>query len=1357
MTQQPEHVEDPWAADLAAEEGFPVTAQAPQRRNGSGNGRGNGYGNGSRSGPGGDRSAPALPEQHERGPEGPAGGFERVPPQDLEAEKSVLGGMLLSKDAIADVVEVLKGNDFYRPAHETVYQAILDLYAKGEPADPITVTAELTRRGEIARVGGPGYVQSLVQAVPTAANAEYYAEIVHERAILRRLVEAGTRITQMGYAADGDVDDIVNGAQAEIYAVTEQRTSEDYLPLGDIMEGALDEIEAIGSRSGQMTGVPTGFTDLDSLTNGLHPGQMIVIAARPAMGKALALDTPLPTPDGWTTMGEVQVGDELLDAHGKPTRVTAATDVMTDRDCYEVTFDDGTNVVADAEHQWLTDTRAARRAAQEAAAKGDGRTPRVLPSVRTTREIADTLRCRTADARLNHSVRTAAPLDLPEQDLPLAPYLLGAWLGDGHSAAARITTVDPEVLLNIEAEGYLTSPVGEATATYGIQLAEPRRRPAERVCVVCGRSFLPKLPHVRSCGRSCGGRARFVSPPEPTTNCADCGKPCHSAMSPPRCGDCSRTKGSVQAILRSLTVLGNKHIPQSYLRASQAQRRALLAGLLDTDGTADSTGSVSFAVTNRRLAEDFRELVVSLGYRCGWSTRRVRGRNNETSTSYEVTFTTPDDVFRLERKRLAHKERGRDSYPRTRTRFITSVRPVASVPVRCVQVDNADHLYLATRSMIPTHNSTLALDFARACSIKHAMPSVIFSLEMGRNEIAMRLLSAEARVALHHMRSGSMTDEDWTRLARQMPQVTDAPLYIDDSPNLSMMEIRAKCRRLKQRNDLQMIVIDYLQLMQTGGSRRPESRQQEVSEMSRNLKLLAKELEVPVIALSQLNRGPEQRTDKKPMVSDLRESGCLTASTRVLRADTGAEVTMGELLESGERNIPVWSVDEQLRLVPRTMTHVFPSGVKEVFRLKLASGREIEATANHPFLTYDGWKPLGELPVGARLAVPRRLEAPQRTAPWPEAEIVMLAHLLGDGCVAPRQPVHYTSNDEANLNAVEDAAAHFGITPRRVSQESWWRVHLPSPHHLTHGRRNPVAAWLDGMGLYGKRAHEKFVPPEVFGLPDAQVRLFLRHLWATDGSVTVSAASGAVRICYATTSERLARDLQHLLLRTDIRARVRAVGNDRGHPQWTVDVSGVEDQKRFLEEIGVHGARAKHVVAAEERLREVKVNTNLDTVPRDTWDTVRAVLREQSVTTRAFQAAPGTKYCGSALYKSAPSRARLSRVADVLSDAGLEMLATSDVFWDEVVSIESVGEQEVYDATVLGTHNFVANGIHVHNSIEQDADMVILLHREDAYEKESPRAGEADLIVAKHRNGPTATITVAFQGHYSRFVDMAQT
>ena len=236
----------------------------------------------------------------------PRGGeFERTPPHDLAAEQCVLGGMLMSKDAISDVMEVIRPLDHYRPAHQLVHEAILELYGRGEPADPVTVSDLLAKRGELARIGGGAYLHTLLASVPTAANAGYYARIVRERAILRRLVEAGTRIVQLGYGGDGDADELVDRAEAEIYGVTERRVSEDYLPLADIMPGALDEIEAIGSRGGVMTGVPTGFGDLDSLTNGLHPGQMVVIAARPAIGKALALDTPLPTPAGWTTMGEV--------------------------------------------------------------------------------------------------------------------------------------------------------------------------------------------------------------------------------------------------------------------------------------------------------------------------------------------------------------------------------------------------------------------------------------------------------------------------------------------------------------------------------------------------------------------------------------------------------------------------------------------------------------------------------------------------------------------------------------------------------------------------------------------------------------------------------------------------------------------------------------------------------------------------------------------------------------------------------------------------------------------------------------------------------------------------------------------
>ncbi|VCT92538.1 Replicative DNA helicase [Mycolicibacterium hassiacum DSM 44199] len=386
----------------------------------------------------------------------PSEDFGRQPPQDVAAEQAVLGGMLLSKDAIADVLEKLRPSDFYRPAHQNIYDAILDLYARGEPADAVTVAAELDRRGLLRRVGGAPYLHTLISTVPTAANAGYYAGIVAEKALLRRLVEAGTRIVQYGYAgADGaDVSEIVDRAQAEIYDVTEGRQSEDFVALEDLLQPTMDEIDAIASQGGIARGVPTGFHELDEITNGLHPGQMIVIAARPGVGK-----------------------------------------------------------------------------------------------------------------------------------------------------------------------------------------------------------------------------------------------------------------------------------------------------------------------------------------------------------------------------------------------------------------------------------STLGLDFLRSCSIKHRMTSVIFSLEMSKSEIVMRLLSAEAKIKLADMRSGRMSDDDWTRLARRMSEISEAPLFIDDSPNMMMMEIRAKARRLKQKHDLRLIVIDYLQLMTSG--KKVESRQQEVSEFSRQLKLLAKELEVPVVAMSQLNRGPEQRTDKKPMLADLRESGAI--------------------------------------------------------------------------------------------------------------------------------------------------------------------------------------------------------------------------------------------------------------------------------------------------------------------------------------------------------------------------------------------------------------------------------------------------------------------------------------------------
>ncbi len=787
----------------------------------------------------------------------------RMPPQDVDAEQSVLGSMLISKDAIADVLEAVKGHDFYRPAHETIFEAITDLYARGEPADPVTVSAELQRRGELVRIGGAPYLHTLSASVPIAANAGYYAEIVREKAILRRLVDAGTKIAQLGYAGEGQVDDTVDRAQAEIYAITENRASEDYAPLSDLMESTLDEIEAIQNRDGSMVGVPTGFADLDELTNGLQPGQMVIVAARPAMGKALALDTPLPTPTGWTTMGEVQVGDCLYDADGKPTRVVAATDVMRDRPCYAVTFSDGSRIVADAQHQWLTESRAARKS-EWAARRGYNRTrnQRILPEVITTEQMAATVRV-GAEGRANHAVLNARPLQSDASHLPIPAYVLGAWLGDGHSASARLTSEDDEIPALIRQFGIVCELKGDRV--YSLRLPAPSPVSERR------------------------------------RQCPDCGAAYSGGV---RCAECHADHGTLQAQLRTLGVLGDKHIPVCYLRAPEADRRALLAGLLDTDGTlVRNGGSVQLALTNERLAMDAWELILSLGYKCTHRTKAVAGRTSASSTAHILTFSTVDDVFWMRRKADLHREIRPRSTARIGRRYVVDVRPVASVPVRCVEVDNADHLYLAGRAMIPTHNSTLGLDLCRAASIHNNLTSVIFSLEMTKSEITMRMLSAEARIPLNNMRNGHMTHDDWDRLARKMGEVSSAPMFIDDSPNMTMMEIRAKARRLKQRHDLRLIVIDYLQLMTSG--KKVESRQLEVSEFSRQIKLLAKELGVPIVALSQLNRGPEQRADKRPMMSDLRESGSIEQDADIVMLLHREDAYEKESTRPGEADVIV--------------------------------------------------------------------------------------------------------------------------------------------------------------------------------------------------------------------------------------------------------------------------------------------------------------------------------------------------------------------------------------------------------------------------------------------------------------------
>jgi replicative DNA helicase len=366
--------------------------------------------------------------------------------------------------------------------------------------------------------------------------------------------------------------------------------------------------------------------------------------------------------------------------------------------------------------------------------------------------------------------------------------------------------------------------------------------------------------------------------------------------------------------------------------------------------------------------------------------------------------------------------------------------------------------------------------------------------------------------------------------------------------------------------------------------------------------------------------------------------------------------------------------------------------------------------------------------------------------------------MIGDGSCVKNQPIRYASIDEGNLAAVATAAKHFGVTAVRddyaVARVTTLR--LPAPYHLTHRRRNPIAAWLDGLGLFGKRSYEKFVPQEVFALPNDQVALFLRHLWATDGSVRWDDKQGVGRIYYASTSRRLVDDVQQLLLRVGVQSRIARTRKPGYRDCWFLYVEWAENQIAFLTKVGVHGARG---VKAKLVLNELALRSRRpgrDTVPEQVCKKVGRRLVDKKMTSRELATAMGANDFGSAAWNRAPSRGRLHQAAAVLEDRELHDLATDDVFWDKIVEITSIGTHDVYDGTVSGTRNFTANCITIHNSLEQDADMVILLHRPDAFERDDPRGGEADLILGKHRNGPTKTITVAHQLHLSRFTNMAK-
>jgi replicative DNA helicase len=858
----------------------------------------------------------------------------RTPPHSLEAEQAVLGGLLLDAAAWFNVSDVVQTEDFYRPDHRTIFDAIRALATNQKATDAVTVAEQLERHGQLVDVGGLAYLGTLARDTPTAANVRAYAEIVHERSLLRQLIKTGTDIAASAYNTDGETArDLVDRAEQGVFAIAEAgaRAGGGARSVAEMLPAVIDQIDEWHSNPGALRGLATGFADFDRMTGGLRPGDLVIVAGRPSMGKS----------------------------------------------------------------------------------------------------------------------------------------------------------------------------------TLAVNMAE------------------------------------------------------YAAVNP-----------SIRA------------------------------------------------------------------------------------------------------------------------------------------------------------------------------PVAIFSLEMPSEQIITRMLASIGGVPLGSLRSGKIADEDWARITSATSQLSEAKIFIDETPALTPTDLRARARRLKREHGLGLVVVDYLQLMQVPGSK--ENRATEIAEISRSLKVLAKELAVPVIALSQLNRGVESREHKKPVMSDLRE--CVTGDTLVCLTD-GRRVPIRELVGQEPE---VWALDEQQKLIAARSDKVWNVGTRKVYRVQLASGRTIRATVEHRLLAGNGWSTVANLGVGDRLALARRLPEPAQCQRWPEHWLVLLGHLVGDGSYLKHQPLRYTSASGWNLMVVAQAAAAFGSRVTRHAGRGLWQQLVFAGNG---NRWHPagLGRWLKELGIFGQRSHEKRLPPQVFTLANDQIALLLAHLWATDGSITLrkpGRRGGLARVYFASSSMGLVQDVAALLLRLNIVARIRTVHTDGYRPCHTVDVSGGEMQGRFVSVVGGVGPRERPAEALGAALAGAVINPNVDTLPEEVMQRVCATMRERGITRSQIAAMRGFKNVN---LDHSPSRTLVSSYAEILNDESLRLASQSDLFWDRVTSIEPGGEEEVFDLTVPGPANWLADGIVSHNSgaIEQDADMILLIYREEVYDKNTTKKGIAEIDLVKHRNGEIGTFLLTFQGQYTRFANYA--
>ena len=1188
--------------------------------------------------------------------------FGKVQPQALPLEEAVLGALMLDKDALPIILDIVRSESFYSDAHQMIYRAMLRLFEKSQPVDLLTVTEELKKAGELDKAGGPYYLVELTNRVASAANIEYHARIIAQKYIQRELIRVSTQIIRDAYEDTTDVFQLLDDAEQGLFSITEKNLSRGFETMSSLTSRALKQLEELSQKEEGLTGVPTGFVDLDRLTSGWQSSDLIIVAARPGMGKCLAKGTKvLMYGGGLKKVEDVVVGDLLMGDDSKPRRVRS---LARGRErMYWIRQQDGIDYRVNESHILSLKPRSMGGT--------DGADPVLNISVADYLTRDDNFRA--------HYQGYKTAVEFAERELTLPPYYLGLYLATATRAGQVLASPVPELLADS---------LGSEQYSVAQLLADMA------------------VPPATSYGATVNG-------PTAAT-----------------------------------------HIPPNYLFNTSSRRLALLAGMIDGAGRyVAATNHYDIALTTPQLARELKLLCDSLGFR--------------TALPEPADVAKPVYTLRLQGDLRSIPLRIQDRQARPWEPLAHWQR--TDIVVEYDRVDDyygfeidGNRLFLL-EDMTVTHNTSFTLALARNAALEFGKGVAFFSLEMSNLQLVQRLISMEAEIPGSKLRNGQLEDYEWQQLQSAIEKMSEVPIYIDDTPGLNVFELRAKCRRLKMQHDIQMVIIDYLQLMTGGpeGSSKNGNREQEISSISRALKGLAKELHVPVIALSQLSRAVETRGGtKRPQLSDLRE--CITGDTLIYLPETGTYQRVDELV--GKTDFQVLAMDRHHQLNPAKCLEVWPTGKKEIFEVETQSGHRIRASLNHPFYTPDGWQQLVDIKEGDYLALARHTTN-STSSELKDEEIVFLAHMIGDGCFVPRQPIHYTSKDRESCRMVVDCASKlWGIKARIVADRNsagCQQVYLPSPYHLTHGRHHPFVNLLGRIGLKLSRAHEKQVPDAIYRADDRQLALFIRHLWSTDGCVFLRKTVGSSILHYSTNSPVLARDVQYLLKRFGISATLRKNQKKSYRPGYLVVVSGKEDILKFVDHIGIFGEKASKLAALADLLRSKTANPNRDVIPKQFWRVVRDEKRERGWSERAFQKAIGMQYCGSTLYRSNLSRERMARVAGVLESDDLRHLAESDLYWDKVKSIRHIGSEETYDLHVEEQHNFVANNFVIHNSgaIEQDADIVSFIYRPEYYsiledEEGQSLKGIGEIIVAKHRNGALKTVRLKFTDQFAKFSDL---